>query len=103
VFQIDGNFGGAAGIAEMLLQSHLGSIDLLPALPDAWTEGSISGICARGGFELSFDWKDGELQNIEVLSKAGKNCRLRYKDLSVDFETEEGKTYTFDEKLQRVI
>ena len=79
-FQIDGNFGGAAGIVELLIQSHLDRIDILPALPDALPNGNISGVCARGGFDLSFQWKDGNLMGIEVLSKAGKNCKLKYKN-----------------------
>jgi alpha-L-fucosidase 2 len=100
LFQIDGNFGGAAGMVEMLVQSHLGSIDLLPAMPDDIQEGSISGVCARGGFELAFNWENGELQTVEVLSKAGKHCQLRYNKLSVDFETEKGKYYTFNGQLE---
>ncbi|MDN5216844.1 glycoside hydrolase family 95 protein [Fulvivirgaceae bacterium BMA12] len=101
-FQIDGNFGGAAGIVEMLIQSHLGTIDLLPALPDALPDGNISGVRARGGFELSFDWKDGELQSVQVLSTAGTMCKLRYKKRSIDFKTEKGKTYNFNGKLKKV-
>jgi alpha-L-fucosidase 2 len=100
LFQIDGNFGGAAGIVEMLIQSHLGTIDLLPALPDAITEGSISGVCARGGFELSYNWKDGILQTVKVLSKAGGDCQLRYMGQRVEFETEEGETYSFNGQLE---
>lgn len=99
-FQIDGNFGGAAGIIELLLQSHLGYIDLLPALPDALSEGTIQGVCARGGFELSFSWKAGKLQEVSVLSKSGKPCSLRYGSLSVDLDTEAGKTYVFDGSLK---
>ncbi len=101
LFQIDGNFGGAAGIMEMLLQSHLGAIDLLPALPDALPEGKIAGACARGGFELSCEWEDGELQSVEVLSNAGKECHLRYKDRRIDFETEKGSSYAFNGRLER--
>lgn len=76
-FQIDGNFGCTAGIAEMLMQSHDGAIFLLPALPDNWKNGSIAGICARGGFELAIDWKNGALAHVEVLSKLGGTCRIR--------------------------
>jgi alpha-L-fucosidase 2 len=102
VFQIDGNFGGAAGIVEMLVQSHLGTIDLLPALPDKIQEGRIDGVCTRGGFELSFNWKGGELQSVRVLSKAGKKCHLRHRDQQIEFDTEKGNNYHFDGKLQAI-
>lgn len=100
-FQIDGNFGGASGILEMILQSHLGKIELLPALPSALQEGSVSGIVARGGFELSFSWKDGKLKEVSVLSKSGKPCILKYNDKSIEFDTEPGKTYSFDSLLNK--
>ena len=100
-FQIDGNFGGASGILEMILQSHLGKIELLPALPSALPEGSVSGIVARGGFELSFSWKDGKLKEVSVLSKSGKPCILKYNDKSIEFNTEPGKTYSFDSLLNK--
>lgn len=95
-FQIDGNFGAPAGIIEMLIQSHLSTIDLLPALPSTFPSGEISGVCARGGFELSFSWEDGILQEVEVLSKAGEPCRLRYGELEAEFSTEKGKGYKLD-------
>lgn len=75
-FQIDGNFGATAGIAEMLLQSHEEEILLLPALPNAWKDGYIKGLRARGGFILDLYWKDNQLERVKVISLAGKSCRL---------------------------
>ncbi len=76
-FQIDGNFGGTAGMTEMLVQSHDGEIELLPALPEVWKNGYINGIRARGNFEVNLRWRNGRLHRAVVVSKAGGNCRLR--------------------------
>jgi alpha-L-fucosidase 2 len=77
-FQIDGNFGGTAAILEMLVQSWGGEIRVLPALPRAWPEGSLQGVCARGGFELDLDWANGRLQRLVVRGKPNDRAKLRY-------------------------
>jgi len=109
--QVDGSLGVSAGITEMLVQSHEGIIDLLPALPDEWDEGSFAGVCARGAFELKFEWKDKMVTSVEILSKAGQPCRLHagrmnsvtengrkvrvtiYPDGSIGFPTKPGGIY----------
>ncbi len=91
-FQIDGNFGGASGIAEMLLQSQSGEIQILPALPKAWATGSVRGLRARGGFEIDIVWKDGQLMNTTIHSLNGNSIRLRYGQTTKFVETKKGQT-----------
>lgn len=94
-FQIDGNFGGTAGIAEMLLQSHTGEIELLPALPKAWPNGSVRGLLARGGFSIDMSWKDGRLVNAYVRSLSGNPAVLRYGNVTKKLALKRGGVYLY--------
>ncbi|MDR2039551.1 MAG: glycoside hydrolase family 95 protein [Bacteroidales bacterium] len=96
-FQIDGNFGGTAGIAEMLLQSHGGVLSILPALPGAWPDGSVKGLLARGGFEVDIAWQNGRLSNLTVKSGLGLPARLKYRGMELTLNMEKGKEYTIKE------
>lgn len=107
-YQADGNYGATAGIAEMLLQSHLRVepppaqhyiIDLLPALPNAWREGSVSGLRARGGFEVSISWKEGKVTTATIRSLAGNPVRVRANGQTVDLKTQKDQVYTLDGNL----
>jgi alpha-L-fucosidase 2 len=114
--QVDGTFGVGAGITEMIMQSHEGVIDLLPALPVEWNNGSFEGVCARGGFELDIQWEQGVVTETRILSHSGEKCRIdpgvkaslthegkkvsfkKQKDGSIEFDTKEGETYLISSK-----
>ena len=99
-FQIDGNFGGTAGVCEMLMQSELSTlnaqrstkIELLPALPKEWSEGSVSGLCARGGFEVSFQWKGGKVRSASIKAKKTGIVTLLYNEQQKTFKVKAGQT-----------
>lgn len=93
-FQIDGNFGGAAGVAEMLIQSTPGSITLLPALPGEWASGSVKGLCARGGFTLDFSWAHGQVTSVTIHSKRGGSTTLRHGSTVTPVSLTPGQTLT---------
>lgn len=92
-------------VSQKLLQSHMGFIQLLPALPDAWKEGSVKGLCAKGNFEINITWQDGKLKEAVILSKAGEPCNLRYGNRTFTFKTTKGKKYKImveNEKLKKI-
>ena len=91
-FQIDGNFGGTAGVCEMLMQSGDNQIELLPALPEQWKDGCVSGLCARGGFEVNFKWKDGKVRDCSIKAKTNSTVTLLYNGQQKTVKLKAGKT-----------
>ena len=91
-FQIDGNFGGTAGVCEMLMQSGNNQIELLPALPEQWKDGSVSGLCARGGFEVSFKWKMGKVRDCSIKARTNSTVTLLYNGQQKTVKLKAGKT-----------
>lgn len=98
-FQIDGNFGFTAGVAEMLLQSHEGFLRILPALPEEWATGNVKGLKARGNIEVSFFWKEGELQKLVLLSPVDKTAEIRYGEEKVEVTLQKNKPLILNDQL----
>ena len=101
-FQIDGNLGAASGIEEMLLQSDLGEIELLPALPKAWPEGRFTGLRAQGGYEVGCEWKNGRLTRAVIRSFSDSTCQVRYGDKVVALPVKAGEVLSLDASLARL-
>lgn len=98
-FQLDGNMGGSAGMAELLIQSHTEVIELLPALPSAWEKGNVKGLMARGGFEIDLKWSDGKLIEARLKCVSGGNCKVKYQDKLISYRMTTGELLTLNGDL----
>ena len=94
-FQIDGNFGGCAGVVEMLMQSTEDRITLLPALPEQWRNGSVKGICARGGFVVDMTWKDGKVVTLTLTARNDSSTRLHFNGKTIKVKMKKGEVLSF--------
>lgn len=101
-FQIEGNMGATAGMAEMLMQSHQGYIELLPAKPNNWEKGQVKGLRARGAFEVDIEWDEGQLKSTIIYSEKGGTCKLKYRDRLIEIETKPGERYSLDSALELI-
>ncbi|MBN2775304.1 MAG: glycoside hydrolase family 95 protein, partial [Prolixibacteraceae bacterium] len=87
---------------EMLMQSHAGEIDILPALPAAWPSGKITGIVARGGFVVNIEWAEGKLTSLKIHSTLGNQLKLKYGEAELSLDTKTGENFNFDRTLQQI-
>lgn len=101
-FQIDGNLGYTAAVVEMLLQSHDGEIELLPALPKSWASGSVNGLRARGGFEINLSWENGELARADLKSETDTNVTIRLGKQTVEYAVKQGEILTLNNRLKKI-
>jgi len=101
LFQLDSNMGGCAAMVEMLLQSHLDKIEILPAIPDEWKNGSIKGLCARGGFVVDITWKEGKMTEVVVRSDRPKQYTVKYGELEKVFDFQPNKPVRLNASLEK--
>ncbi|HTL58911.1 MAG TPA: hypothetical protein VL361_24705 [Candidatus Limnocylindrales bacterium] len=101
--QSDASFGYTAAVAEALVQSHAGEISLLPALPPQWPNGSVQGLCARGGYEVSIEWEKGKLSSAQISNRKGGSCRVRYRETTTKLSLARGEVAGLNGELATVV